>query len=216
MERWLVYTTGDADYPEGWSLVDLGLDGQYRPNRCLADTTAPFGWRTGYPDFYAVEEGLTVSLDGLPTELVLAGTFGELAAGALTLQGVPYQQLVDDSLGWPSLYELPIADTFSVTLSDEPPDEQDMGSDPDWRYTMAINLVGDADGYDGAATCLDGESVYTRYTRTVDSWRGYRFLDCYTGTVGWRAARTDPDTEAVVYLSAEEAASLTVDNTCSW
>ena len=67
-----------------------------------------------------------------------------------------------------------------------------------------------------ATTCLDGEVVYTRYTRELDSYRGWRFLDCYSGTVGWRATRTDPDTGALAFLSPAEAAALTVDTTCSW
>ncbi|MDP2316595.1 MAG: hypothetical protein Q8P41_27120 [Pseudomonadota bacterium] len=222
MDTWLAYTVGDAAWPAGWWLADLGLAGQHAPNRCLLDTTAPLAWRDGYPLASDLSDGVVVPLRGLSAPLDLAGTVGTLPAGVAHLAALPYEGVFDVTQVYPAAADIPVATgPFALTLVDPPPADTDYNSDPDWRYTVHLNvLYTDRDGtggwtvddpLDGGTTCLDGALVYARYTRPLSTYRGYRFLDCYDGTVGWRAVRTDAASGAAVYLTAAEAASLVME-----
>ncbi|MCB9763681.1 MAG: hypothetical protein H6739_28185 [Alphaproteobacteria bacterium] len=204
-----------AAWPAGWSVVDTGLEGQYAANRCLLDSTEPLRWRQadGYPLFSALD-AVDIPLRGVEVPLGPLRIPVTQAAEGSGVAGVPIQAFQ----GGPSdrVYDAPVVDdAFTFTMSEPPPDAHDVNSDPDWRYTYHLNLLVDDDGYEGGTTCLDGERVWLRYTRPVTSYRGYRFLDCYAGTVGWRLARTDADTGALTYLDeAAEAAVVLDPETC--
>ena len=185
MDTWLSWT-------DAWQLVDLGFSGQYAANRCLLDSTVPLAWREGYPRFSPLDAGVSVPLRGLPATLVLGGTMS--GTGYAGMAGVPYAAVAGEDL--PVAFDVPFASTFSVSLTDAPPDDTDYGSDPDWRWTVHLPVVyvtDDWTAWDGATACAAGLPVYARYTRAVTTYRGYRFLDCYQGNVGWRMARSDAD-----------------------
>lgn len=205
MDGWLIWT-------DAWRLADLGMAGQYAANRCLLDTTVPLSWREGYPHYSALEAGVTVPLRGLPARLTLGGTMeGE---GYLGLAAVPYAALTGADL--PVAFDVPFAPTFSVSLDEAPPADADQGSDPDWRWTVHMPVLyttTDWSTWDGASACSGDDPVYVRYTRPVTTYRGYRFLDCYDGNVGWRVARSDPEI-GTVYLASAAAAALSVGPGC--
>ncbi len=227
MDRWLIYLDAVPDdtggafeaWPSGWSLVDLSLSGQYQPNRCLYDTTEPLTWMQEHGT-EAVFEDLSVGL-----EVLLAGVAATLdVAGAAVGDGVvglPYQHLFAGEDLDPVLDGELSAGRYAATLAEVPPDEHDVGGDPDWRYTYALllpyaDLDGDerytlADDLDNATACHEGQRAYLRYTRRISTWRGYRFLECYGATVGWRAATTDPDSGAPLFLSSSQALELDLD-----
>ena len=203
MDRWLLYLssspgdTGGAfdDWLAGWSLVDLQLSGQYQPNRCLYDTTEPLTWMQEYGEqavFQDLSVGLEVLLAGVPATLEVQGTME--GDGAV---GLSYQHLFAGADLDPVFDVAGAEGRYTATLTEAPPDSHDVGADPDWRYTYALALpYGDLDGddrytladdLDNATVCQEGQRVYLRYTRPVATWRGYRFLECYGATVGWRA-----------------------------
>ncbi len=228
LERWLVWLEGVAqreeaqDWPLGWSQADLGIAGQHEPNRCLLDTDIPMEWRTGYPLFFDPIEAVSLRLQGLQAELTMGGAVAAWPEGAGGLAGLPYPSLANEPV-----YDLSLEEPteFQASLSAPPPDSHDANSDADWRYTMHLNLVyqdedgdgayGAPDSFEGSTTCLGDEVVWARFTRSVSSYRGYRFLECYGGTVGWRAVMTDPESGAPLYLASHDARSLVLDSsTC--
>lgn len=224
-DRMLLWLDGalPEGYPPGWSTVDSGFAGQYEPNRCRLDTTEPLLWRSseGYPLLYALAEPVTMRLSGIEVDLRLAGEVPDAEDGIFGVAGVPYQAFS----GGVSERVFTVAvsgQRFEAVLDTPPPESHYVNGDPDWGYTYHYNLLfRDADQdqvfdyteeLEGSTTCLDGDVVYTRYTRPVTSWRGYRFLDCYGGTVGWRSVRVSDSSGAVEYLSAAESASLVLDH----
>ena len=226
MDRFLAWIQDLPGVEDGWQLVDLGLAGQYAPNRCSLDSTVPLTWRAeeGYPLWTGLTEGEEIRLRGLPARLTIEGTIASVPEGVRGLVSLPYATVTGDAPDELPIFDLPAeAGPFSVELEAEPPDSHDLGSDPDWRYALELNLLYEdldsdeawswGDAYEGSSTCVDDHWVYTRYTREVSSYRGYRFLDCYEGNVGWRLARTDEDTGAAVFLSSEEATRVVVDPT---
>ncbi len=230
MERWLVYlsaneTPGDtgqsAGWPLGWSLVDLSLSGQYEPNRCLYDTTEPLLWMTAHGQeavFYDLSEGVEVPLAGLAASLTMAGELGILADGVVAL---PYQHLVQGE-DLEKVFDTRVdANAYEGTVLEPPPASHDINNDPDWRYTYAIpvpytDLVHDeeyteADDLENATLCAGDQQVYLRYTRPVANYRGYRFLECYGATVGWRMATTDGESGAPIFWNAAQSRSADFD-----
>jgi hypothetical protein len=230
MDRWLIYldaneTPDDPElsegWPLGWSLVDLSLSGQYQPNRCLYDTTEPLLWMTGLglaPIFYDLSGGVEVPLAGLSASLTLAGDPGTPADGVVAL---PYQHLYQGEDLEKVFDSAVISGTYGGTLTSAPPDSHDVNGDPDWRYTYAIvvpytdqdldeqyTLI---DDLENATLCAQEQQVYLRYTRPIQRYRGYRFLECYGATVGWRLATTDPESGAAVFWTAEQALSADLD-----
>ncbi len=226
LDRWLLWHERDqvdTAGPQTWRLVDLGISGQFEPNRCALDSTWPLEWflDSGYPQLYELSDGLEILLRGLTASAQLAGAVQGLPEGDWRLAGLPYPHFTERSMEAVLDVEVPEGQgSFSVQLEQAPPDEHDVGADPDWGYTMHLLLLyGDSDGsggwsegdeLEGSTTCSQGETTWARYTRPVDSYRGYRFLECYGGTVGWRAART-ADSGAVLYLSSAEASQLVLD-----
>lgn len=228
MDRWLLWVHREgaesaAPALHAWRVVDLGIAGQYAPNRCALDSSWPMEWQVdrGYPVEHALGEPVTVPLRGLPATLALAGAAENLPAGPWRLAGLPYPAFTERSVQ--PAFDLPLAEgatTFEADLAATPPAEDDVGADPDWRFTMHLPLLyADADGSggwsdgdepEGTSTCFGGEPAWARFTRPVSTYRGYRFLDCYGGTVGWRAARYDP-AGTLQYLSSAEARALVLD-----
>lgn len=224
-DRMLLWLSGEPPegYPLGWSVVDSGFAGQYEPNRCRLDTTEPLLWRSaqGYPVFYGLSDMVSMRLSGVEVGLHLAGSVPDAQDGVFGVVGLPYQAFsggVSDRI-----YTVAVSgQRFEAQLDAPPPDTHYVGGDPDWAYTYHFNLLfRDLDQdqvfdyteeVEGSTTCINDQPVYTRYTRPVHSWRGYRFLDCYGGTVGWRSVQIDPDSSAVRYLSAEESTSLVLDH----
>ncbi|MFH1463285.1 MAG: hypothetical protein ABIO70_02760 [Pseudomonadota bacterium] len=232
MDRFLLWLHAESDDSaaqslDEWRLVDLGIGGQYAPNRCALDTSWPMEWMAdrGYPVEHALDEPITVTLRGLPAHLTLGGAVEDLPEGSWRLAGLPYPWVGKQAVTAAFDLDLPAsAESFAVALQDAPPTEDDVGADPDWRYTMHLPLVfADGDGSggwsegdtpEGTTTCYQGREAWARYTRPVSAYRGYRFLDCYGGTVGWRAAHTSSD-GYLEYLTSEQALSLVLDGaTC--
>jgi len=230
MDRWLIYldqadNEEAADWPLGWSLVDLQLSGQYEPNRCLYDSTEPLLWMTGLgltPEFYELSSDLEVPLAGLSASLTLGGEVGILADGVVAL---PYQRLYQDE-DLDKVFDTPVqANAYIGTVTEPPPDSHYVNSDPDWSYTYAIpvpysEVTADGeytpvDDLENATLCTGEEQVYLRYTRPVTTYRGYRFLECYGATAGWRLAHTDPETDAPVFWTSEDGLTADLDpQTC--
>jgi hypothetical protein len=208
-----------------WRVVDLGIAGQYEPNRCALDSSWPLEWMMdrGYPVYEAWGEPIPLPLRGLEASLEVAGAITDLPGEGLRLAALPYPHLGEREVS-PWIDQALALDRprFEGRLEGEPPPEDDVGSDPDWRYTMHLLLAytdSDASGgfsledpLEGASACLEGELAWPRYTRTVSSYRGYRFLDCYGGTAGWRLARY-ADHGGIEYLSREQAGALELDFT---
>ncbi len=229
MDRWLLWRTTDCwecdtGLPvERWEVVDLGIAGQYEPNRCALDTSWPLEWMEdyGYPTYHDTGETITVDLRGVASSVVLEGSLVELTRDDLRLAVLPYPWLAHGEVQAAYEQDLPLdSEDFSVTLEQQPPAEDDVGSDPDWRYTMHLLLpYVDSDGsgswtladeLEGSSSCFEGELAWARYTRAVSSYRGYRFLDCYSGNVGWRLAHY-ADHGGIEYLSSEQALQLALD-----
>ncbi len=233
MDRWVMWyeldlgidDSGGATPVRSWRVVDLGIAGQYAPNRCALDTSWPLEWMMdlGFPQYHPVDEPITVTLRGLEADLSLAGNIVDLPEDPLRFAALPYPHVgerevqagFDQSVGAGQA-------SFEAELVEAPPAEDDVGADPDWRYTMHLLMpYADSDGsgawnlddeLEGSATCLDGEHAWARYTRPVSSYRGFRFLDCYSGTVGWRLVRY-ADSGGVEYLSSSQAEQLVLDFT---
>jgi hypothetical protein len=233
MDRWvmwyeldLVLDDSGAEAPaRAWRVVDLGIAGQYAPNRCALDTSWPLEWMmdAGYPVYHPVEDAVSLPLRGLEARLELAGTIRDLPEESLRLAALPYPHLGERAVSAGFDQALAPGQTdFEALLVDAPPAEDDVGSDPDWRYTMHLLLpysdedgsgdFGRDDALEGSSTCLDGEHVWPRYTRPVSTYRGYRFLDCYDGTVGWRLVRY-AEHGGVEYLGSEQARGIGLDFT---
>ncbi len=231
-DRWLLWIAVPPDagagaglLERGWNLVDLGLQGTYEDDRCLLDTDVVLDWREGWPRAADPADAVAVALHGLPASLSLAGEVALEAFEDDALAAIPYQRLAgtDDALD--PFFDVPLRDgAFAATLDAAPPDAADVGADPDWRYALGYPLAyrdaaGDGwspdDPLSGATPCHEGRPVAVRYTRPVRSWKGWRLLDCYGATVGWRAVVQDPDTGQPRFLDAEAAATLRLDGTCS-
>ncbi len=211
--RWLMWRApGEAPdgWPEGWSWVDSGMGGMHAPNRCLADTTEPLLWReaAGYPLFYPVEEGLDLALRGLPVSLSVVA---EGAEGSARVALVPHQRILGEEPDLSVFLDEPLAEgRWEVTLNDGPPTEHDLSSDLDWRHTLSWALPyqdgdgdgawSEADGRQAEGLCVGGHLAGLRYARTVSSWRGARFLDCYGAQVGWSLVQFDESWESWVTL----------------
>jgi hypothetical protein len=229
MDRWLLFVHSIEDdhghcVVNTWREVDLGIAGQYEPNRCALDTTWPLEWMTdqGYPVYFQpYDDPIELPLRGLEAGLELEGSVVDQPEEPLRLAALPYPHFTERSVepGFDLALEQG-GERFTASLSEEPPVEDDVGSDPDWRYTMHLLLPyadadtsgawSDGDELEGASTCLEGELAWARYTRAVSSYRGYRFLDCYSGTVGWRVAHYG-DSGGVEYLGSEQARRLMLD-----
>ncbi len=230
MDRWLIYldqaeTPGDPaqseGWPLGWSLVDLRLSGQYEPNRCRYDSTEPLFHMTVFDEqaeFHELTSGLEVPLAGLTASLTLGGEVGIFAEGVVAL---PYQLLAEGE-DLDKVFDTPVqANAYVGTVSEPPPDSHYVNGDPDWSYTYAIpvpytEVTADgeytvADDLQNATVCVDGEQVYLRYTRPVRTYRGYRFLECYGATAGWRLATTDPASGAPLFWTAEQSLEADLD-----
>lgn len=226
MDRWLIYldradNEEGVDWPLGWSLVDLQLSGQYEPNRCLFDSTEPLLWMTGQglePEFHEVGSDVEVPLAGLPASLTLGGEVGVLADGVVAL---PYQHLYQGE-DLDKVFDTSVqASAYSGTVSGPPPDSHYVNSDPDWSYTYAVpvpysEVTADGeytivDDLENATLCTGDQQVYLRYTRPVTTYRGYRFLECYGATAGWRLAHTDPETDAPVFWTSEQGLTADLD-----
>jgi hypothetical protein len=215
-----------ADVPvKTWRVVDLGIEGQYAPNRCALDTSWPLEWMmdAGYPVYHELDEPIRLTMRGLEAELSLHATIVDLPAEPPRLAALPYPHVGERAVQ--AGFDLALVKAqpeVSAALSAVPPAEDDVGSDPDWAYTMHLLLsYVDSDGsgdwttddaLEGSSTCLDGELAWARYTRPVDSYRGYRFLDCYGGTVGWRLVHYAED-GGVEYFDNAQAAGLVLDFT---
>ena len=221
-ERALVWLEdpGDSDLSSGWSLLDLGMAGQYELHRCFSDSSRPLGWRDGFPVVHDLGESVSIALHGLTATVRLAGAVSSLPDGITGMVGLPWQALSGADL--PAVFDLPIDGlTFEQALSQEPPASMDIGSNPDWRYVLAVPLLyqdddgdgiyGSGDGLDPATACYGNSQVYARYNRPIHTWQSARLLDCYGGNVGWRAVTLDPEDGWASYLSAAEAADLLVD-----
>jgi|GEM_PF-2871588 len=226
MDRWLIYLD-QADNPEaeawprGWSLVDLQLSGQYEPNRCLFDSTEPLLWMTGLglePEFHELASDVEVPLAGLTASLTMGGQVGILADGVVAL---PYQHLVQ-GVDLDKVFDTPVdANAYLGTVTEPPPDSHYVNSDPDWTYTYALPVpyseatrdgaYSTADDLENATLCVGDEQVYLRYTRPVTTYRGYRFLECYGGTAGWRLATTDPESGAPLFWTSAQALDADLD-----
>lgn len=228
LDRWLVWLEGEVPegWPRGWSVVDLGLAGQYKPNRCLSDSTLILTAREedGYPVFYDLDSAVAVRLRGLEADLTLAGSMSGLEAEHDRFLSLPYQALTAETIAdYDPVFDVAAAEgAFSVALTEAPPEAHVYTSDASWRYSVHVNLLfedvdGDgawdheADDLTPATTCAGGLWTYARYTWPVSDYRGLRFLDCYEGQVGWRTALTDPDSGSTVYMSSAESAALEVD-----
>ncbi len=233
MDRWLMWyhldldpqDSGQAVPVRSWRIVDLGIQGQYAPNRCALDSSWPLEWMMdrGYPQYHPTDDAVPLILRGLEASLGLEGAITAMPDVSLRLAALPYphvgerevQSGFDDTLAADQ-------ESFAAQLASAPPSEDDVGADPDWRYTMHLFLpFTDSDGsgawtmddeLEGASTCFDGELAWARYTRPVHSYRGFRFLDCYGGTAGWRLAHY-ADHGGVEYLSSEQARQLVLDFT---
>lgn len=233
LDRWLVWLEGELpeDWPVGWSVVDLGLAGQYKPNRCLSDSTLILTAREddGYPVFYDLDSAVAVRLRGLEASLSLGGSMSGLDAGHERFLSLPYQALTPETIAdYVPVFDVAAAEgAFTVDLSEPPPLSHAFSSDASWRYSVHVNLLYEDLDDDGAwdheqddlspaTTCAAGLWTYARYTWPISDYRGLRFLDCYEGQVGWRTAYTDPDSGSSVYMSSTESAALTVDpESCS-
>ena len=231
MDRWLLWLASTcnvcdtANVTDEWRVVDLGIAGQYEPNRCALDTSWPMEWMSdqGYPLDHPLDQAIELPLRGLEADLQIQGSISGLVRDDLRLGVLPYPHLGEGEVV-PQLDQQlePAQADFQASLSAEPPSEDDVGADPDWRYTMHLLLpFADSDGsggwslgdeLEGSSTCLGGELAWARYTRAVDSYRGYRFLDCYSGTVGWRPAHY-AEHGGIEYLSSEQGRGLVLDFT---
>jgi hypothetical protein len=226
---WLHAESDESAAPplDEWRLVDLGIAGQYAPNRCALDSSWPMEWMQdrGYPVYHDLDEPVTLTLRGLEARLTIAGSVEDLPSGTWRLAALPYPWVGKRAVT--AAFDLTIADgatSFSADLAEAPPAEDDVGADPDWRYTMHLPLLfadtdesggwSAKDTLQGTTACYDGRWAWARYTRSVASYRGYRFLDCYGGTAGWRAAHYDAS-GYLEYLSSAQAQSLVLDGaTC--
>ncbi len=221
-------TSLPAGWPTGWSVVDSGMSGMHAPNRCLFDTSEPLLWREhdGYPLFSPLDTGLDVLLRGTPTSLDLVGDATDRPEGADRMVGVPTQVAYGTDPTLAPVYDTAVSAGLSVHLSEPPPEDHDVNTDPDWRHTLAVGvLYADDDGtgswsLDGDTTlgrthCTEREPVFARYTREVSSWRGYRFLECYGGTAGWRAVVFDDTIGNYRYLDPSLARNLQITSACS-
>lgn len=232
MDRWLLWLHAESDDTaaapiDEWRLVDLGIGGQYAPNRCALDTSWPMEWMLdrGYPVYHEPDEPVTLTLRGLEAHLTLGGRVEDLPEGSWRLAGLPWPWVSKQAVTAAFDQELAVAASgFTADLSAAPPAEDDVGADPDWRFTMHLPLLyadtdqsggwSEGDAVEGATTCHLGLPAWARYTRPVSTYRGYRFLDCYGGTAGWRAARYDDD-GYLEYLDSAQALSLVLDGaTC--
>jgi hypothetical protein len=220
-----------AGWRTGWSVVDTGMAGMHEPNRCLFNTSEPLLWRehAGYPHFSALDGGLDLLLRGLPTTLELAGDSSARAEGTDRIAGVPFQVATGEETDLEAVFDTALGETYAAVLDTAPPEDHDTTGDPDWRYTQAIALLyTDADrsgdwslAGDGATTtgythCLDDEPVLLRYTREPRSWKGYRFLDCYGGTAGWRGIVLDADIGNYAYVEPAEMLRLQTGPRCAY
>ncbi len=231
MDRWAMWYALDLELDDtgpqapvnAWRVVDLGIAGQYAPNRCALDSSWPLEWMMddGYPVYHEPSEPITLTLRGLEAQLSLAGSVVGLPEDPLRFAALPYPHVGERAVE--PAFDLALeADAFAASIVAAPPAEDDVGSDPDWRYTMHLPLAyADSDGsggfsegdaLEGTSTCFEGESAWPRYTRPVSSYRGYRFLDCYSGTVGWRLVHY-ADHGGVEYLSSADARELVLDFT---
>jgi hypothetical protein len=230
MDRWVLLLHAleqehELSVVNSWRVVDLGIAGQYEPNRCALDSSWPMEWMLddGYPVYHELDEPIPLPLRGLEASATLGGDIAGLERDDLRLAALPYPHLGHREVTpWLEQSLSRGQASFSGQLAGEPPEEDDVGSDPDWRYTMHLLLPYiDSDGSggfttgddpEGASTCLGGELAWARYTRAVHSYRGFRFLDCYAGTVGWRPAHY-ADHGGIEYLSSEQGAQLALDFT---
>ena len=218
-------------WPTGWSIVDSGMAGMHEPNRCLFNTSEPLLWRehAGYPHFRALDAGLDLLLRGLPTTLVLAADSSGRPSGVDRLAGIPSQVAYGTETDLEPVFDVDIEAGFSVVLEDAPPADHDVTTDADWVYTQALGLLytdldesgdwslaGDEEGTTGYTHCVDEEPVLLRYTREPRSWKGYRFLDCYGGTAGWRGVVFDESIGNYAYVEPELAGALEIGRDCSF
>jgi hypothetical protein len=228
MDRWLLLVHSLEEDHERvvvntWRIVDLGIAGQYEPNRCALDSSWPLEWMSdqGFPVYAEWSEPIALPLRGLEAQLGLELPLVGLVRDDLRFAVLPYPHLNHQAVQ-PLLDQSLEAGQGSVggTLDSEPPAADDVGSDPDWRYTMHLLLPyldsdgsggwSTADEVEGASACWQGELAWARYTRAVHSYRGYRFLDCYGGTVGWRPVHY-ADHGGIGYLSSAQAQDFVLD-----
>lgn len=225
-------TLGDSGWPGGWTLIDTGLAGSYNPPSCLVGTTQPLMWRwsDGYPHLHAIgEEDLVIGLRGVEVPLDIAGRRSGSLGVIDRLAGVPQQVASGESPSLEPVVDIDIrGDDFSATLDTAPPPSHDLTSDADWQVTLAyvLQYADDGDGRwtldgDGDRTvlqsaCFEGQPVYIRYTREVDTWRGIRLLDCQEGQVGWRLMTLTDAGDTYVALDDAASASLTVSSACRY
>ena len=230
MDRWVLLLhaleqDGELGVVNNWAVVDLGIAGQYEPNRCALDTSWPMEWMLdyGYPVYHELDEAIPLVLRGLGASASLGGTIEGLERDDLRLAALPYPHLSSREVTpWMEQTLASGQASYTGQLSGEPPAEDDVGADPDWRYTMHLLLPYTdsdasggytmADALEGASTCFGGELAWARYTRPVYSYRGFRFLDCYSGNVGWRPAHY-ADHGGIEYLSSADGAGLVLDFT---
>ncbi len=228
LERMVVFLEDSPSIPEGWSagwsLVDSGMSGTYETGNCLLDTDSPLTWRdyAGYPDFSLITDPVEIPLFGLPATLTLSGT----AVGVSRIGIFAYQELSGDADIAP-LADAASTDTFSIALTEPPPEEAWITADPDWNYALGIPVAyTDTDksgGYSkkdersNLTTCLDGEDAIARYTKPVTAWRGWRLMECYEANAGWRLVTQAADSGWKSFRTSAEAAALHIeDGACRW
>jgi hypothetical protein len=197
---------GESPWPAGWSLVDLGLSGPHQPGRCLLDTTEPLAWREGYPHAQPWADGVALTWRGPPTPLPVALPAPDDAA-ATALRGVPF--VWEGEGPAEDLFSLP-AGAASLTLTDAPPAGSRVGGDPSWVAHLYQPRAEDAAGAVVGIGCVDGAPVALRWTAPVTDWRGWRLLECYGGTVGWRAVTPNETGAWTNFLDAASLARLRV------
>lgn len=198
---------GEGPWPPGWSLVDLGLSGPHQPGRCLLDTSEPLDWRDGYPQAAPWADGVSLvwRAPAVPLELNLPAP---AAAEAVAQRGAPF--VWDGPGAAEDLYALPAAPA-ALTLAVPPPAASRVGGDPSWVYHLYQPQALDADGGVVGIGCVDGAPVALRWTAPVTDWRGWRLLECYGGTVGWRVVAPDETGAWTRFLGADALAGLRID-----
>ena len=233
LERFVAWLGGTVPegWPAGWSTVDLGMSGQYKPNRCLMDSSLVMTAREDedYPVFTELSEGVEVRLRGLPAVLSLGGEMSDLGAEHERFLAISYQAIAEGPLAdYPPVFDVAAGNgPFEVALSEAPPEAEVWSNDASWRYSVHVPLLyadldgsgawtAEADQLTAASTCTDGVWAYARHTWPVVDYRGLRLLDCYQGQVGWRMAYTDPDSGSSTYLDSAGSLDLVVDpGSCS-
>jgi hypothetical protein len=220
---WLEEENLDEQWPQGWSRADLGMAGRYAGGtRCLNDIDLPLHWRQaeGYPVLGGTSEPVSIALPGLEAPLAVAGQLTGAPDEATHIGGF-WLQTVYGGTDLPPAFGVPMGayGVFEADLQNSPPADAYVNSDPDWSYAVAYVLPYTDTNEDGAwdlgetlydhSVCDDnGDVVALRYNRTVSTWRGYRFLQCYDARVGWTAAVPAEDETLTDWLSDEDAQAL--------